>query len=41
MLVGPGGCFALDGDDGPPALLVFPEAAQVLTDGWPGLAIAD
>ena len=41
LLVGPGGCFALDGDDGPPALLVFPEATQVLTDGWPGLAIAD
>ncbi|MGO2053134.1 hypothetical protein CQ019_05550 [Arthrobacter sp. MYb229] len=41
LLVGPGGCFALDGDDGAPALLVFPEATQVLTDGWPGLALAD
>ncbi|WP_404291216.1 hypothetical protein [Glutamicibacter arilaitensis] len=41
LLVGAGGCFALDADDGPPVLLVFPEEAQILADGWPGVKIAD
>ncbi|HJX77171.1 hypothetical protein [Glutamicibacter sp.] len=41
LLLSAGQCFELRAPKGKPALLIFPSEAHVLSDGWPGMKVAD